>query len=123
MPISAPPPSWASIKNKPNTMAGFGITDEKCRAWVNFNGTGTVAIRASNNVSSITDLGVGLYQINFATSMPSGNYAVSLGNSKDFTWANSGIAITTLSNTSASLQNVENGSSYDAVLICASVFA
>ena len=47
-----------------------------CRAWVNFNGTGTVAIRASGNVSSITDNGVGLYTINFATAMPDANYSV-----------------------------------------------
>ncbi len=47
------------------------------RAWVNFNGTGTVAIRSSGNVSSITDNGVGDYTINFATAMPDANYAVS----------------------------------------------
>ncbi|MBV5344055.1 MAG: hypothetical protein JZU63_00175, partial [Rhodoferax sp.] len=45
-----------------------------CRAWVNFNGTGTVAIRASGNVSSITDNGTGLYTINFATALPDANY-------------------------------------------------
>lgn len=47
-----------------------------CRAWVNFNGTGTVAIRASGNVSSITDNGVGDYTINFTTNMPDADYAV-----------------------------------------------
>jgi hypothetical protein len=47
------------------------------RAWVNFNGTGTVAIRASGNVSSITDFGVGNYQVNFTTAMPDGSYSVS----------------------------------------------
>ena len=47
-----------------------------CRAWVNFNGTGTVAIRASGNVSSITDAGAGQYEINFSTSMPDENYSV-----------------------------------------------
>ena len=47
-----------------------------CRAWVNFNGTGTVAIRASGNVSSITDNGVGDYTINFTTAMPDINYSV-----------------------------------------------
>jgi hypothetical protein len=47
-----------------------------CRAWVNFNGTGTVAIRASGNVSSITDLTVGQYQVNFATNLPDANYAI-----------------------------------------------
>lgn len=45
-----------------------------CRAWVNFNGTGTAAIRASGNVSSITDNGVGDYTINFITAMPDVNY-------------------------------------------------
>ena len=46
-----------------------------CRAWVNFNGTGTVAIRASFNVSSITDNGVGDYTINFTNAMPDANYS------------------------------------------------
>ena len=45
-----------------------------CRAWVNFNGTGTVAIRASGNVSSITDNGVGIYTVNFTTAMADKNY-------------------------------------------------
>ena len=45
-----------------------------CRAWVNFNGTGTVAIRASGNVSSITDNGTGDYTVNFTTAMPDANY-------------------------------------------------
>jgi hypothetical protein len=44
------------------------------RAWVNFNGTGTVAIRESGNVSSITDRGAGLYTVNFTTAMPDANY-------------------------------------------------
>ena len=46
-----------------------------CRAWVNFNGTGTVAIRGSFNVSSITDNGTGDYTVNFTTAMPDANYA------------------------------------------------
>ena len=46
-----------------------------CRAWVNFNGTGTVAIRASGNVSSITDNGVGDYTVNFTTALPDANYS------------------------------------------------
>ncbi len=46
-----------------------------CRAWVNFNGTGTVAIRDSGNVSSILDLGAGLYRVNLTTAMPDANYS------------------------------------------------
>jgi hypothetical protein len=47
-----------------------------CRAWVNFNGTGTVAIRASFNVSSITDNGTGDYTVNFTNAMPDANYSI-----------------------------------------------
>jgi uncharacterized protein (AIM24 family) len=47
------------------------------RAWVNFNGTGTVAIRSSGNVSSITDNGTGNYTVNFTTAMSDANYSVS----------------------------------------------
>ena len=45
------------------------------RAWVNFNGTGTVAIRGSGGVTSITDNGVGDYTVNFNFTMPDANYA------------------------------------------------
>jgi hypothetical protein len=57
--------------------SGYGsvATAYGCRAWVNFNGTGTVAIRASGNVSSITDNGTGDYTVNFTTAMPDANYA------------------------------------------------
>jgi hypothetical protein len=50
----------------------FGV-----RAWVNFNGTGTVAIRGSGGVTSITDNGVGDYTVNFNFTMPDANYAYS----------------------------------------------
>jgi len=46
------------------------------RAWVNFNGTGTVAISASVNVSSITDNATGYYTVNFTTAMADANYSV-----------------------------------------------
>lgn len=51
------------------------------KAWVNFNGTGVVAIRDSHNVSSITDSGTGLYTVNFAIAFPSANYAWASGSS------------------------------------------
>jgi uncharacterized protein (AIM24 family) len=57
--------------------SGYGslATGYVARAWVNFNGTGTVAIRASGNVSSITDNGTGDYTVNFTTAMPDANYS------------------------------------------------
>jgi len=54
-----------------------GTENYKCRAWVNFNGQGTVAIRAAGNVCSITDNGTGDYTVNFTNAMVDANYAVS----------------------------------------------
>lgn len=45
------------------------------KAWVNFNGTGTVAIRAAFNVSSITDNGTGDYTVNFTNALADANYS------------------------------------------------
>ena len=59
-----------------------------CKAWVNFNGTGTVAIRASGNVSSITDNASGNYTVNFTTAMPNANYAVVMYNNANSTTSN-----------------------------------
>ena len=55
------------------------VVDGSAKAWVNFNGTGTVAIRRSFNVTSITDGGVGNYTVNFASTLPTANYAVAFG--------------------------------------------
>ena len=59
--------------------SGYGTiaTAYGCRAWVNFNGTGTVAIRASGGVSSITDNGTGDYTVNFTSAMPDASYSYS----------------------------------------------
>lgn len=52
------------------------VVNGTARAWVNFNGTGTVAIRAQYNVASITDNGTGDYTVNFTTAMPDADYSV-----------------------------------------------
>jgi hypothetical protein len=62
------------------------------RAWVNFNGTGTVAIRGSGNVSSITDNGVGNYTVNFTTAMADTNYAVVSTAGRTYTSSDAGRA-------------------------------
>ena len=59
-----------------NSGYGSSAVAYGCRAWVNFNGTGTPAIRASGNVSSITDNGLGDYTVNFTTAMTDSNYSV-----------------------------------------------
>lgn len=63
-----------SYTNNLGTVAGYPAY--QCRAWVNFNGTGTVAIRASGNVSSITDNGTGDYTVNFTNALTDANYCV-----------------------------------------------
>lgn len=63
------------IANKFNTQSG-DAPSYAARAWVNFNGQGVVAIRASGNVSSITDNGTGSYAVNLTTAMPHANYAI-----------------------------------------------
>tara|TARA_R110000803_G_scaffold154611_1_gene219386 strand:- start:1046 stop:1414 length:369 start_codon:yes stop_codon:yes gene_type:complete len=68
------------------TLAGVSTSmanavNGSAKAWVNFNGTGTVAIRAAYNVSSITDITTGTYIINFATAMPDVGY-VALANTQ-----------------------------------------
>ena len=67
--------------------SGYGsvATAYACRAWVNFNGTGTVAIRASGNVSSITDNGTGNYRVNFTTAISDANYSANVTVSLDGT--------------------------------------
>jgi hypothetical protein len=57
--------------------AAIAATSGPIKAWVNFNGTGTVSIRASSNVSSITDLGVGNYVVNFSSALSDADYVVS----------------------------------------------
>lgn len=59
------------------TMTGGNPKYYAARAWVNFDGTGTVSIRAAVNVSSITDNGTGNYTVNFTTAMTDNRYAVS----------------------------------------------
>lgn len=74
------------IANGSVTAAKLGTTEQKqiAKAWVNFNGTGTIGtnqtIRSSYNVSSVTKTGTGFYVINFTTSMTDANYtAAGLG--------------------------------------------
>ena len=59
-----------------NSGYGSSAVAYGCRAWVNFDGTGTAAIRGSGNVTSITDNGTGDYTVNFTTAMSDANYSV-----------------------------------------------
>jgi hypothetical protein len=84
--VAAPNTNTDYTLTLPETTGTFALTTQAitqttgsapyygARAWVNFDGTGTPAIRASGNVSSITDNGTGDYTVNFTTAMPDANY-------------------------------------------------
>ena len=98
-----------------------------CRAWVNFNGTGTVAIRTSGNVTSITDNGTGDYTVNFTTAMPDANYAVVV--STDPATGSGGIPLCGLSydgfsptGSSARVRTTTTGAFADSPTVCVSIF-
>jgi hypothetical protein len=117
----------SSSNLKFNSGYGSVATAYGCRAWVNFNGTGTVAIRASGNVSSITDNGAGDYTVNFTTAMPDANISVA-GSAKE---SDSGTTDTVFkivevaSNPSASSVRVMTGgasSAWDSTVVMVSIF-
>jgi len=97
------------------------------RAWVNFNGTGTVAIRGSGNVSSVTDLGVGNYRVNFTTAMPDVNYSATTGLTSydlgtDYRFPTH-ISATATGSVTLQCNQVTNGpSTADSVLVMLAVF-
>jgi hypothetical protein len=90
----------SSANFKFNSGYGSVATAYGCRAWVNFNGTNTVAIRASGNVTSITDNGTGDYTVNFTTALPDANYSVTtLGSDADGDTRNPGYSFTSVTTT------------------------
>ncbi len=88
-----------------------------CRAWVNFNGTGTVAIRASGNVSSITDNGTGDYTVNFTTALSDASYGFTASSGANQT------AIAILSTSQAKILTLNSsGGGVDSSLVTSSNF-
>ena len=91
-----------------------------CRAWVNFNGTtntgGNCDIRASGNVSSVTDSGTGQYTVNFTTAMPDANYAIQItaaGTGSFADWSEAQWYVqSTVTTSSFKMENVDESNSY-----------
>ena len=93
------------------------------KAWVNFNGVGTVAIRAGYNVSSITDNGVGNYTVNFTTAMVDVNYAYSLAGGGAASGTNYELSPTALSTGSISvIMQLYNGADGDVANLSVAIF-
>lgn len=111
---------------------GQPTIDGLARAWVNFNGTGTVAIRASLNVSSITDNATGDYTVNFTTAMPDVNYSIVASTSPWYaTQWNYGVSLNTTTNSATEVAPTTSGfrvfqytisGAYDPKYFCISVF-
>ena len=110
----------SSANFKFNSGYGSVATAYGCRAWVNFDGTGTPAIRGSGNVTSITDVNVGSYVVNFTTAMPDANYTTNI----TFGSATNPMLVTlgTLAAGSVAFETKQPGvAQYDMTTICVSV--
>jgi hypothetical protein len=117
----------SSANFKFNSGYGSVATAYGCRAWVNFNGTGTVAIRASGNVSSITDNGTGDYTVNFATALTDVNYAGVSGLTSDGSTGTANPRVAEMVNTSSSAMRMlcmdtVNGSAGDMNSVYVAIF-
>jgi hypothetical protein len=85
------------------TVPSETVINGSAKAWVNFNGSGTVAIRNSFNVSSITDNGTGTYTINFTNAMRNADYCFSGTSTYDTTWGSLVFPDNSLTNTTTQL--------------------
>jgi len=108
------------------------IGGQLCKAWVNFNGTSTVAIRASYNVSSITDNGTGDYTVNFTTALADANYSVATNSANSNNGLlpnikgvnNSGGAASNMTTTACTIviQYAPTAANFDATVVTAAFF-
>ena len=116
-----------TISNGTVSTSSENVIQGSAKAWVNFNGTGTVAIRASYNVSSITDNGTGLYTVNFTNAFADASYSVS-GMTQNVN--EMGVQIdgsyngnpTTMTTTALRINTAQGGALYDCTNICVQVF-
>jgi hypothetical protein len=109
---------------KVNTLQNTsGVEVYTAKAWVNFNGTGTVAIRASGNVSSITDNGTGNYTVNFTNALADTNYSA-VSSCENIASFNFMVAQVTTRNTTSLVTDTRNNaaSAADASSVYVSVF-
>lgn len=99
--------------------SGYGsvATAYGCRAWVCFNGSGTVAIRASGNVTSVTDLNTGRFTVNFTTAMPDSNYCMNFNFSSPDSSTNEPkeSSDTVRTSSAVSITSLVAGSYYDSI--------
>jgi hypothetical protein len=116
-----------TISNGTVSTSSANVIQGSAKAWVNFNGSGTVAIRSSYNVSSITDNGTGDYTVNFTNALPNANYAIAGSggnNSAQGTNLTTPINTTAPTTTAVRVQcNQQNGGLIDVVLFNVVIFS
>ena len=102
------------------------VVNGTAKAWVNFNGTGTVAIRRAFNVSSITDHGTGDYSINFTTAMPDTDYATIVSGDSYNAYTSIGYANVNSSNQNVAFTRIRAlaaTSNYDKPILTLAIFS
>jgi hypothetical protein len=118
--------STLKVTNIQDTAGGNSSTSEeiysgRAKAWVNFNGQGTVAIRADFNVNTITDIGSGRYSVNFSSAMPDANFAM-VGTPSEGFWTTSVVATSSVTTTSAPFYVSSSTSYYDVSRVNVAIF-
>lgn len=111
---------WEVVSQGVTTYGGAPIY--ACRAWVNFNGVGVVAIRGSGNVSSIIDNGVGDYTVNFTIAMPDTNYSCSFASNAIHAVANVSIRVLPVSSSNIAIRCQNTNGVYDTEFTTVSIF-
>ena len=79
------------VVNTINDLSGNSITQGTAKAWINFDGTGTIASRDTFNTTSLTDVGTGNYSFDFVSDMANNDYAISGQNRSPGVRAGAGI--------------------------------
>ena len=77
----------SNLNDGTTTLATTYVTNGSAKVWVNMDGTGTISIRDSLNVTSLTDTATGQYKVNISSSMANASYAVAIG-AKDNAYGN-----------------------------------
>lgn len=114
--------SVSNITDGVDTVETGYVVNGSAKSWVNFNGTFTVAIRESLNMSSITDVANGKYQPNFAAGMTSANYAALLGSSSMVYDQGTLQDVSTSAYVGIKVQDGYSATFIDAVIVTAGIF-
>jgi len=110
-------------KNSITIVAGAGnitttnVQEGLAKAWINFNGTGTIATRDSFNVGSLTDNGTGDHTVTFANAFQAAEYAANVSSGQRSSYADAGQQPHTIAAASVKLVTFENNGNADSTIV------